>query len=64
MTKKIVRAIIFVEINEEDEGSSSLSCKLDDGRLITLSRSQLLVPPKSSNQDDIIDCEKNIRVTC
>jgi hypothetical protein len=64
MAKKIVKAIILVEIDEEEEGLSRMICRLENGTSMVLNREQVFIPPPPEKWVDSKDQSYNLPVTC
>jgi hypothetical protein len=64
MAKKIVKAIVMVEIDEEEERSGRISCKLENGTSMILNREQVFIPLLSDSWTDTKNQTENLPVTC
>jgi hypothetical protein len=64
MAKKIVKAIVMVEIDEEEERLGRISCKLENGTSMILNREQVFIPLLSDSWTDTKNQPENLPVTC
>jgi hypothetical protein len=64
MAKKIVKAIVLVEIDEEEEKSSRIICRLENGTSMVLKREQVFIPLPQETWKESKDQSDNFLVTC
>ena len=64
MAKKIVKAIVMVEIDEEEERLGRISCKLENGTSMILNREQVFIPLLSDSWTNTKNQPENLPVTC
>lgn len=64
MAKKIVKAIVLVEIDEAEEKEEHLVCKLENGTSIILNRGQIFIPIPPETWVDTKDQMYNLPVSC
>jgi len=64
MAKKIVKAIVTVEIDEEEERLGRISCKLENGTSMILNREQVFIPLLSDSWTNTKNQPENLPVTC
>jgi hypothetical protein len=64
MAKKIVKAIVLVEIDEEEESSSRMLCRLENGTSMILKREQVFIPLPPETWTESKDQTDNLPVTC
>jgi hypothetical protein len=64
MAKKIVKAIVLVEIDEEEANSSRMLCRFENGTSMVLKREQVFMPLPTEAATESKDQTDNLPVTC
>lgn len=64
MAKKVVKAIVMVEIDEEEQNSNRMVCRLENGTSIVLNREQVFIPLPPETWNESKDQTDNFLVTC
>lgn len=64
MAKKIVKAIVMVEVDEEEANSSRMLCRFENGTSMVLKREQVFMPLPAEAATESKDHTDNLPVTC